>query len=560
MSLANQNMEQLFAAAKGLPSELNLKEVELTFLNPAPLPPARLWYGSYLKFFTMLSFLLAGVFALTLSSPTEPLTNSPLLENTLNAAVAKVPTSLNITKALDSKPTRTLPPATSPTPRAATKLPALALSPLLAPAAAPPIAPVLNFPLLSINTRDQQNSTSSPITARERSTTSYLPSPIFNGEWKLRKRLLHLSLREVTSDAQEQLFFLTAVLTNTEIEALQIRGGTATKVERAAGTLLVYGGKKRGTFKFIPNASFRDHLNNIGLGDRQLPEGENPRIPVLPRLIKPGVCSDTDHPRELLWLKYFVYNVNDSYLKVLHDHGYTDRELVGLYHLPDYGVKRLTLINLLSLTDQLFAERVPVKDLARMSWRITYLNSLIMSGHTGMTLEAFWNKKDKKVLGLSLLGSTEALKSPLIGLKGTTALALNNEPLVGTLGTPFSLFTDSMTRLLETPLIDFELPDNWGSSSPSGTGKALEVSAFSKLVVKGNVRLYLNYSDAPRQIVVFASPDARLALRVKQSGGRLKLTNTHPKEQIDIEVSGPLLESIRTAGNTLFFKKTIEKE
>lgn len=87
MSHANENMEQLFAAAKSLPGELSLKEVELTFLNPVPIPPAQPWYGSYLKFFTMLSILLAGVFALTLSSPTEPLANSSLPENTLNAAV-----------------------------------------------------------------------------------------------------------------------------------------------------------------------------------------------------------------------------------------------------------------------------------------------------------------------------------------------------------------------------------------------------------------------------------------------------------------------------------------
>ncbi len=68
MSLANQNLEQLFAAAKSLPGELSLKEVELVFLNPAPLPPAIPWYGSYLKFFIMLSFLLAAVLTFTVTT------------------------------------------------------------------------------------------------------------------------------------------------------------------------------------------------------------------------------------------------------------------------------------------------------------------------------------------------------------------------------------------------------------------------------------------------------------------------------------------------------------
>jgi hypothetical protein len=213
-----------------------------------------------------------------------------------------------------------------------------------------------------------------------------------------------------------------------------------------------------------------------------------------------------------------------------------------------------------------------------MSWRITYLNALIRSGHTGMTLEAFWNKDDKAMLGLSLLSGTDSLVSPLIGLLGTPLSSLNdNQPLIGTLGSSTSmsnnhqaligtlglsttLFTDSLTRIHGVPLVEFELPDNWGTGTAGRTGTPLDVTAFSKLVVKGNIRLYLNYSDAPRGIVVFASPDAKSALKLKQSGGRLKLTNTHSTELIDIEVSGPLLESIRTAGNALFFKKAKEKE
>ena len=90
MSLANQNMEQLFATAKSLPAELSLREVELTFFNPAPLPPARPWYGSYLKFFIMLSFLLAAVLTVTVATATE---NPTLTAFPVSVAIAAPQTS-----------------------------------------------------------------------------------------------------------------------------------------------------------------------------------------------------------------------------------------------------------------------------------------------------------------------------------------------------------------------------------------------------------------------------------------------------------------------------------
>ncbi|MFT6000269.1 MAG: hypothetical protein ACI81P_002730 [Neolewinella sp.] len=136
----------------------------------------------------------------------------------------------------------------------------------------------------------------------------------------------------------------------------------------------------------------------------------------------------------------------------------------------------------------------------------------------------------------------------------------NNQPLIGRLGPPITLDEDNITRIHGVPLVNTGLPDNWGMGTPGRTTTTLDATALHKLLVKGNIRLYLNYSDAPREVIVFASPAARSALTVKQSGDRLKLTNKHPTELIDIEVSGALLRGIRTAGNALFFNKADKKE
>lgn len=557
MSPTDEHLEQLFAVAKNLPAELSVREVEMTFLNPALLPPAKPWYGGYPKLFTMLSFLLALAFAVTLSGPTGSLApvDSPPAEITLPSTAVTMPSAENIAETPDEEPEVPAPALTN-TAAAVPQLPTLAQFRVIAPTAAP-TNPVIPPSAPSTVARAAHSPASAPDAGDN--FILPLPSPVFSGDWKLRKNLLQLSLHEITSDDQEQHFNLPASLTGAETMEIEDREVASGKIERAAGTILLHGNKKRGTFEFIPNAAFRDRLNAGGMGDLQLPEGENPRLPVFSTLTRPGVSSHTDHPRDLLWLKYFINNVNDGYLQVLYDHGYTDDELVGLYHLPDYGVKRLTLINLLTMTDHLFAERVPMKDLALMSWRITYLSALIRNGHTGMMLEEFWSREDNTLSGPLLPDGPYPLSVPLLGTLGEPILS-PNQPIVGMKGQESPLLSGRLSRGQRLLSGQKELPENWGMGTPGRVAENLDITTLTNLTVKGNIRLYLNYSDAPRKVVVFASPAGRSGIAVRQSGKKLRLANTNSKEPIDVEVSGPLLKRLRYAGIAVFFNKASKRQ
>ncbi|MEM9259714.1 MAG: hypothetical protein AAGA62_08710, partial [Bacteroidota bacterium] len=103
MSLPHENTNRLFAAARNAPLELNREQVELLFLNPVPTPPIKPWYASYLKYFKMLSFLLATVIGFTVVFSTE------------DAATAETPISAVIPRP-ETPPTGLALQATTPKP------------------------------------------------------------------------------------------------------------------------------------------------------------------------------------------------------------------------------------------------------------------------------------------------------------------------------------------------------------------------------------------------------------------------------------------------------------
>lgn len=171
MSPALDNMEQLFAAAKSLPRELSLKEVELIFLNPAPLPPKRPWYGSYLKFFAMSSFLLVAVLTFTVSTATQ----SPTLTAFPVVVTAATSPSTGVAPTL-STITNQMEPASSTNTETSSSASAarLALNTAPSPSFAPAAAPKKNR---SMNTPDERekNSVTAPKPAKANTAASEKP-------------------------------------------------------------------------------------------------------------------------------------------------------------------------------------------------------------------------------------------------------------------------------------------------------------------------------------------------------------------------------------------------
>jgi hypothetical protein len=391
-----------------------------------------------------------------------------------------------------------------------------------APAAAPEKALVVNdmgLPVLA---------TIPDLPSAQQRRDARVPRELFSGKYfHYRKNNFRLSFKD-TKKGPINLMFIE--LSPGQQQLMKNNEADPLVIERATGSLLLYGGSKKGDFDFLANRSYRESLNASGWGDAAAPENSIV-IVTMGRLtqkeLKAGGRRKIERPHDQLWFRYFINDINDAYIDLLRRSGYSDADLGSLWKLADAAFPYEKFEKLIELSSAVFTDTPNLDALAKMRGDLEELEKMKRRGDR-MTSAEFYGR--------------------------------NARPLIGALGTPNTIFSDSITRVFGAPVIDRELPDNWGTGTPGRTASDLDVAALSKLVVKGNIRLYLNYSDTPRKIIVFASAAASSALKAKQSGNKLKLTNTHPTELIDIEVSGHQLESIRTSGNALFFKGSPRRE
>lgn len=552
MSTANDPLDQRFTTARQLPTPLSLKEVELIFLNPTPLPAAKPWYGGSAKFFTMLfSAILVSLALLTGGTPEEhpKLSGFPIATSIEKPMPTSATTLPSKTGSFLTETNQTPKSERLQTPAVPTLLAAPVLS--LAPAAAPKSFGVAEIdhgsktaPLPAIS--EQQESSGTFNSSAFEQASGALPPPIFTGDWRLRDQRLQVILAEVSGVTEEQKYYLPISLSTKELAILKQKAVPAYKIERAAGTLILEGGKRRGTFEFLPNESYRQRLNAAGMGDARFSEEEAATIPVGSLTIVPAATLNTEHPRDLIWFKYFVSNVNEDYFQVLYDHGYTKEDLQEFHHLPNYTVNRTLLLDLLETTDKLFAEKVPLKDLASFSWRLTYLNTMLFKGLKALSMAEFRQQEKNHTLGLSALfdGSQDSARENLIGLLHQGQLPL---------------LLDTLTGIFDTLSFPQGKPDDWGLNTPGKAAYVLDLSTFRTLIVTGKMRLFINYSDGPQKITVYATPERKANLKVQQKGRKLSLTNRRAKGDIDIEISGPKLRLITSkSGLKIYYPKKEE--
>ncbi len=522
----DKTMEEFLVSARELPVEFSYNEVEFLFLNPTPPPPARPWWQGGAMKFLLMPTLLISLLALLLPTQTDgtdhPLSAFPVQEETPAISVIEALPSSNQLLALERPEMEIISPEVLPPPPKA----------FLGPAAAP-----LRFLEQSKGPGLSTTPAQKP-TFRARDVT--LPVPLFTGSWKHWKRsndVVELSFT-ITEGSSEHVYGSAATLTQAELQIL--KDESEVTIKRAAGSLILSGGKRKGNFEFTPNNTFRTRLNDAGMGDAIAPRDALSQKKILSPLITfMSITSSSASPerqKDILWLEYFLADIDEEYIKLLREYGYTEAELSELWRLAHNGTRRVQLSQWLSLAKDFFSHQLTITQLVSLGHPEHNLNIREQYGNPPYTYEEFKASQQALFPQLSMIQEV-----PMI-------------PEVPVL--PIAIFADSSTRVYGAPLIEMELPDNWGTATPGRKVESLDVTALRKLMIKGKIRLYLNDADSPRKIIVFASSAAWSALNIKQFGGRLKLTNTHPDELIDIEVSGPLLESIRTEGHTLILKQT----
>ncbi|MEM9928841.1 MAG: hypothetical protein AAF840_03390 [Bacteroidota bacterium] len=538
MSQAKDPLEQSFAAARRLPAALDRQEVALLLLNPPPPPPATSWFSGWAKRFLMLISVIATMLTLLLNFPagTPALTSFPITATTTPAISALERPVINrpVVSTAEQQPNIKAQLTTLPS---TTQLTSPAISPSLAPATSPHSLPP--------NTIEDAPApaTTSPSTETKQANigqrSGQLPPALFSGDWRLKDHTLRVVVTEVSGAREGQKYYLPIILSAAELAILKQKAAPTNKIERAAGTLLLSGSKRKGSFEFVPNPTYRQQLNDAGMGDANFSLEGDRRSPIVidGLLMSPAAPPNDAYPRDLLWFKYFISDVNDDYFQLLYDHGYTKADLQEFNHLPYYTVNLPLLKKLLVTTDKLFTEKVPLKDLAPMSWRLAYLNGLLFDPSTPMSLEQFRQSEQEKGprLGVQyLLDPQDSLKRKMVGL-------LKQQDSI-------TFLNDSVFLLFDSPSSQQGVPDDWGLNTPDRITLPLNLKPFSTLKLNGRVRLFLNYSDGPQQVTIYCSPAQEKQLRVRQSGRQLKIKKRNAKDWIDIEIKGPKLRLYSSKG------------
>lgn len=474
-------LEELLTSTRKLPAELSLNEVEFLFLNPTPPPPAPPWWqrGSYLKFllmFTLLISLLSFLLLTSNESMDYQLSAFPVHEKAPETtAVALLSGPQGITT-LGQPTINYATPEVSPP----------ALQPAPAPAAAPETQEDKPSEILML---DDEGNLSYGQRARVQ-----LPKALFAGGYSYVKDNLMLTFKEAEEEPVNLLFLN---LSPAEQRALKNAEASPFVIQRAAGSLLLYLDGTSGSFDFLPNKAFREELNDRGWGDASLPQ-DSAFIRITMGKIEDTGSGSALMPRGQVWFRYFAIDVNEEYLKLLRQAGYTNEELNDLWRLPNSLLQYDRLEEILQLSAAVLTNKPPLSELPSLKYEIKELTKLKRQG-VRMSFEEF---------------------------KGRQSLP---ELLRALTGTP----KDSTTV---TNFFEQALDRYWSLEMPGTVSDTIAYSPEKELELIGNFKYRLSEDPNRDYILVFGPKRVIRKMKRKSDYKAAELVNARKRKTIYVEI------------------------
>lgn len=361
----DKKMEELLVAARQSPTELSYDEVEFLFLNPTspPLADPPWWRGGYLKFLLMFTLLISliGFLLPTQAALTDyKLSAFPVQEET----PAYLPTtSLPVTSNLLALAVPEVEIIVPQVQRLATKT-------VIAPAAAP-----ASSAKPAITTTETSSITNKkPISVQK----DNMPPALFKGEYSVNKDFLMLSFKETAvDDAPVNLLFV--YFTDDERRQLKQSETSNLTIKREAGSLLLYKNGKKGRFEYLPDSDYLTKLTAKGWGpDTELAEPEF--ISQTEGMPDHNARPTDKRAVDQLWFRYFTYDINEDYIMLLQNFGYTTNDLADLWQLANWGLKYDDLKAILELSASVLTDRPPLAKLHKLSYKRDKLEKLQRNG------------------------------------------------------------------------------------------------------------------------------------------------------------------------------------
>ena len=261
----------------------------------------------------------------------------------------------------------------------------------------------------------------------------------------------------------------------------------------------------------------------------------------------------SENPLALLWLKFFLADINGEYLAYLRDRGYEGKSLEEVWMLADNEVSLSYVQRVLPALQDI----CPTLDLAGLSQVYLFevpediIHAFKEGGYTHLSAEELIRIQQHEIAA-EYIQSLNALGFSNVSPSTLTSLWLHKLPLDFISEAREKGYLDKSLKEYLSLYVRYgsaEIPPFSGETPPSElVSNSLTISPFQKLVVKGKVRVLLQM-DTINQVTIFQLPFLEEPIKVQQKGNSLHISPRIGFQSIypyDVQVSTTEVETLVT--------------
>ena len=552
--------QHTFEMLKKLPTELNLEEISVIVGQFPDFPSNRSpWWQKPKTWFVLLLLLIIGgitwLFSIQLSTPPSSImgkknvqpnihkrhpVNSPLEEGVKKAAPFQ--TEISETSRMEKTPVNVIREDPNPT---------LSHNPI-AISHANPSTQV--FPVVR-----RQNSSSTFYRLAQ-------PIPSLKGKWSKQKNANNLCFDLRLKESGEEWkthWKIPVCCSEAQLSPAFSQGGKRFTLVRESGEMVFARGLgASGSFTFFPNPTFVNQMEASVLNVKEIPL-ETLSLSGSHKQSWEGMPIYSQNPYSLLWLKFFLADIDSTYTEFLKEEGFEGSELEGIWHLADSEVPLVYLQEILSPLKQIHPE-ISLADLANFfvaELSPHFIKALASASYRDLTTERLLSLHhleipDHYILELSHLGF-QNIEPSLLGMlysQSVDADFIQSAQIQG--------YKLPLKDYLLLKLMDFNPQKGESAKKAILNPDPISVHTFSvpsfyKLIVRGNIRVLVK-EDSLDEVKLYTSKKMQKKIQVKFKEGVLKISprpGFTPSHYFDVKVSASELKDIVSGNQSKIFSE-----
>lgn len=379
--------------------------------------------------------------------------------------------------------------------------------------------------------------------------------PSIKGKWSLRKNAPQIcfDLRIHEKGKEWKSNWKIPICSSTEeLSPAFIQGGKRFTLERASGEMVFARGiGKSGDFTFYPNTAFVTQMEKDVLAVKEIPL-ESLSFSGSHQQAWDGIPIYSEKPYSLLWLKFFISNIDSTYINFLREKGFEGKALTELWHLADSEVPKAYLDEILSPLSELDLD-LSLEEFAKLyvaGVSPGLVKALAQIVEPGLSLDQLLGIHYQKIpieyiTELSTLGYANVEESLLTLLYAhevdATFIRSSREK-----GLNLSLEDYLYIKLLGPKTRKGNKKDRPEKTSEPIAIHTFSIPSFHKLVVRGNIRVVVKEDDQD-EVSLYTTKDMQKKINVKLHEGVLKVSpkpGFTPSHFFDVKITASGLRDL----------------